>query len=61
MADYISTYDKLVKKFGKDIVNKAINYYIVNSKHCIIDQLKNKCDEIRRGYDKGRVRKENDK
>lgn len=41
--------DRLIKKYGIEILNEAVAYFERINKHCIMSELNNRCEIIKRG------------
>ena len=39
--------DKLIKKYGADVLSDAVAYFERIGKHCIMSELESKCKEIK--------------
>jgi len=40
--------DKLLTKYGQDTLDEAVQYFLSIDKHCIISELEEMCDYIKR-------------
>ena len=44
-AEFSGTETDLIKQYGLCALNKAVKYFLSKDKHCVINELENKCKE----------------